>query len=170
MSRAASTRVASVSRAAPRRARPHTSLPRRQACRRGCEGLPGPSAAAAVVAPARAGRPRLPAVRWSPLPSSPAGSSGAGSSPCASLCGPSRPQAAPPRAATVRLPVRAVCPRSCGPLAAALALPSRPLRRRGLVYRLHHPVAVEHASTAWHACSLAPGKPMACERRAPFRP
>jgi len=53
VSRAASHRVMSVSRAAPRRARHHTSRPRRQAPRRGLARSPGPSAAAAVVAPLR---------------------------------------------------------------------------------------------------------------------
>jgi hypothetical protein len=59
--------------------------------------------------------------------------------------------------------LRAVFPSYGGPRAAALAMPSRPLRRRSTVPRLRHPVALD-------ACSMAPGKPMVCERRAPFLP
>ena len=48
---------------------------------------------------------------------------------------------------------------------------SAPQQAAGYISALgHSPVAVEHASTAWHAGSLAPGKPMACARRAPFLP
>jgi hypothetical protein len=153
---AASHCVASVRRAAPRHARHHMSLPRRQACRRGCEGLPSPSASAAVVAPARAGRPRLPAVCWSPLPSSP----------CASLCGPSRPQAAPPRAATVRLPVRRRLPQRVWTTrrGAGAALPSAaaswprvsspPSRRCGaIIHRVACGLPCTRKAYGWRAAS-----------------
>jgi hypothetical protein len=114
-----------------------------------CAGLHCPPRLPAPEAPA----PEAPAPRHVPLSAAPAGRR---------LHLRARQQCS--------LPVRTVCPSYGGPLAAALALPSRPLRRRGLVHRLHHPVAWEHSSTAWHACSLAPGKPMTGERRAPFRP
>ena len=111
-----------------------------------------------------------PAACRSHLSSSAPGSWGSCSSLRSSTCSPSRQDAQPTRAAAVRSPVRPVFPSYCGQLAAALALPSRPRRRRGLVHRLHHTVALEQASNAWHSCSIAPGKPMAGERRAPFLP
>jgi len=87
-----------------------------------------------------------------------------------SSCSPSRQGVQPLLAPAVRTLVRSVFPRHCGQLATKLALRSRPLRRRGLVHRLHHTVALEHACHAWHACSMAPGTPRDGERSAPFLP
>ena len=163
---AASHCVASVSRAAPRHAR-HLSLPHRQACRRGCEGLPSPSAAATKSL--RREGSRLPALLVSSALLANAGSSGPAPRPVPLSAAPAGRR--PLRARRQCACRYAICPRECGPLAAALALPSRPLRRRGLVHRLHHPVTLwsTHPPRGMRA-PLHQESLWRCERRAPFLP